>query len=436
MPNAGVLIEDPLIKRAFEWATVELADEGNLTAKAPRIPMVVIISMELMVVDVEKNMVLRIMAWVRLVKLYASLRSDDLQRLRPAAVALRDSGLVGTLTRTKTTGVGRRVKELPLFVPKGAFMACPAWLEVGYNLWAAGGDDGRDFFLHRPSPDLQGFTKHMASMGELGALGLAVLAGLRVPVRRTDGDREWSQSDEALLPEPLASGWTSHSERSTVSSALAAIGVPKESRNILGRWSPSGSDDYVRTHRAMVKELLLRFTSTVGAGRSYDSFDEEEAIEDVRIRVMKRGYVGLVVDPLIKSLKENAARICKDCGGAETLASPTEVASLPTLEGFGDMAPDSEAEGPPAKYMVVYTRGRKIARLHKVDGCWLARRKSFQDFELIAVEPPPRELYNKYCANCWPLHGTEVTVGAQPGENSDDEETSSASSTSTGADPS
>jgi hypothetical protein len=34
------------------------------------------------------------------------------------------------------------------------------------------------------------------------------------------------------------------------------MGVPKSERDPLGRWSPSGSDDYVRTYRALVNELI------------------------------------------------------------------------------------------------------------------------------------------------------------------------------------
>jgi len=43
-------------------------------------------------------------------KVYASMRWDDLQRLRPANADLREVGFVARLTRTKTTGTGRKVR--------------------------------------------------------------------------------------------------------------------------------------------------------------------------------------------------------------------------------------------------------------------------------------------------------------------------------------
>ena len=48
-------------------------------------------------------------------------------------------GVAAVLTRTKTSGAGKRVRELPLFVPKAAFIASPVWLETGYRLWASHG---------------------------------------------------------------------------------------------------------------------------------------------------------------------------------------------------------------------------------------------------------------------------------------------------------
>ena len=79
---------------------------------------------------------------------------------------------------------------------------------------------------------------------------------------------KWTLSKTLLFPGALAAGWTNHSERATLTSALAAIGVPKDQRNLIGRWSPDGSDDYVRTYRAAVRDLVARFVGAVTAGRS------------------------------------------------------------------------------------------------------------------------------------------------------------------------
>ena len=122
-------------------------------------------------------------------------------------------------------------------------------------------------------------------------MGVCLLAYLRIPDKDSESGN-WSLSGESLLPGALAGGWTNHSERSTLTSALAAIGVGKDHRNLIGRWSPEGSDDYVRTYRAAVRELIGRFINTILAGRSYEAFDEEDAFATVEARIVEQGLSG------------------------------------------------------------------------------------------------------------------------------------------------
>jgi len=122
---------------------------------------------------------------------------------------------------------GRRVRELPLFVPRAFYALAPSWMDVGFELWAKIGDKNRDFFLPRPGPDLESFTQVPASAGDLAALGRLTLERLRIPIRRVDppaGDH-WQEGPEDLLAEGPAGGWTGHSERCTLPSAFAALGA-------------------------------------------------------------------------------------------------------------------------------------------------------------------------------------------------------------------
>ena len=205
----------------------------------------------------------------------------------------------------------------------------------------------------------------------------------------------------------MAGGWTNHSERSTLTSALAAVGVGKDRRNMIGRWSPDGSDDYVRTYKAAVREMLVRFTATVTAGRSFEAFDEDDAFAQVRDRVMTHVDDPDGVRDMIANLREVAMNFSVGMAVDGELASPTEVASLPPLRSVDSAVP---IEGADSKYLVVYTRNRNCARLHLVDGCWRSRQMAFADYELIDVDPPPREVYNVICKECWPGHSAEYTV--------------------------
>ena len=67
--NAEELCDDGLVRRAVHWAEVELGDVAKRT-KAPRFPVVVMLSMELTVLDSAAPKVHRVMAWSRLIKIY------------------------------------------------------------------------------------------------------------------------------------------------------------------------------------------------------------------------------------------------------------------------------------------------------------------------------------------------------------------------------
>ena len=162
------------------------------------------------------------------------------------------------------------MRELPLFVPRGASVAATVWVETGFHLWKGLLPLNQDFSLPRPLGE-QEFDLKVATAGDAAAMGTALIAYLAVPVKKSEGEEagKWALSETLLFPGALAAGWTNHSERSTLTSALAAIGVLNDQRNLIGRWSPDGSDDYIRTYRAAVRDLVARFIGTIAAGRSY-----------------------------------------------------------------------------------------------------------------------------------------------------------------------
>ena len=73
-------------------------------------------------------------------------------------------------------------------------------------------------------------------------------------------------------------------------SLLAGLGVPKEERQFLGRWSASGSDEYVRTYRLMVKRMLGKLGEVIDNKQIFEVVDEAEALESLKERAEK-GWV-------------------------------------------------------------------------------------------------------------------------------------------------
>ena len=412
-----------LVKQAFAWAEVQLDDPRIATRKAPRLLVGLIISMEIMVVSEETAVTFRAAAWMRLLKIYGALRWDDFKRLTPQDLVMRETGLSGRLTRTKTTGIGKKVRELPLFIPAEASISGAPWLSTGFAIFQKIGKPKRDFMLPRPEESLDGFTTRMATDNDAATLSRLMFVELKVPkkMRDTEGNLVWTATEEPLMDPLLAAGWTNHSERATLTSLLAALGVDKARRDALGRWSPSGSDDYVRTYKCIVKDLLGRFCQAVASGRAFHLFDEEEAIAVVAKRLTDIIKVESVwVEPAIAMLTATERAITQDCAAQDPEPAPTEIASLPPLTDIED----DDAEEESGKYIIVYTRGRAEARLHLAAGCWRARRLSFRDFEILDVDTPSPDLYNRVCKDCWPL------TPIQPDAPADTESAGSGSSSS------
>ena len=98
-----------------------------------------------------------------------------------------------------------------------------------------------------------------------------------------------------------------------------------------------------------------------------------------------------------------------------------------------DEEEEEMAPKPEAKYVVAHTRRRDkrctgLRRvLHRVEGCWRARRLAFQNFELLEVDPPPKEEFDAVCQDCW-RHEQETTGEPGISEGSDSSSSSSSSS--------
>ena len=86
---------------------------------------------------------------------------------------------------------------------------------------------------------------------------------LRVPVYADGG---WKAGDKRAIPTSLESLFTEHSGRNMVPSVAVYVEDDKSKRDCLGRWRPTGSDDYTRTYRSVVTQIQLKVASTLRSG--------------------------------------------------------------------------------------------------------------------------------------------------------------------------
>ena len=85
-----------------------------------------------------------------------------------------------------------------------------------------------------------------------------------------EDDRWVSGRGPLLLPE-LYKLWTEHSERNWIVSMAAAAGIPREERQMLGRWAVKESgDEYVRSAQRIVARIQCSLLEKLRTDREWD----------------------------------------------------------------------------------------------------------------------------------------------------------------------
>ena len=252
-----------IVLSSVDTRTAELEEGAPETRRAPPMPLSIIASLELAVMDGQLPRYWRAYAWVRLFKVWTSSRTDDLLGVLPGSMRLGLRGLRGVFGRTKTSGPGRRVRWLPFFVSFHCWVVCSDWLETGFKIWSSDGFSfERDYLVPRPSANFTSCRPVMASYPEQATLAKLLYAKLKVP--RMVGD-QWQLSEDDMFLDPAWLALLSeHSERNFTSSIASAAGVDRERKAYLGRWHVvEASDEYVRTAWQVVTSLQKLIVQTL-----------------------------------------------------------------------------------------------------------------------------------------------------------------------------
>ena len=379
------------------WATkdkiVEALSEGApLTQRAPRYPTWILVKIERLVLDDGEVAGLRIFAWAKLFKSWASLRWSDIQAIKPSELRLEEGRLFTILRRTKTSGPNRRIKELPVCVSEVAFYEDARWISVGFNLLKENAGYKRDYLLPRLRPDMVSLDRKMASYGDVVVATAAVLARIGIPAA-------------------VQGYWTEHSERSILPTALATLGVTDSEKDILGRWKPEGSDTYVRSYGGRVARLQARYATAARDDNRYSLLDEREIAANLLDWLQDRRKLGeeaskAIVDPLVHMWK--TGRILVDL-----VPILPDTGEAPPEEKGGDsedsLAPEQASSSKVAKTVdrsaryVIVELPETIFRLHRAgaNGCWMGRKREFKSSRDFP-EMPDRTEYTHVCRLCWP----------------------------------
>ena len=410
--------DNRMVIQIRDYIVEQLSKEGPPPRRAPRYPAVLIEALESAVLEERSVVGMRILAWAKLIKIWGSLRFDDLQKINPKFLSFRGGRMTTTLRITKTSGPGKRVQELPVCISEHAYIWDGSWLKVGFDLLKEGADFERDYLIPRFDEDWCNLRKRCASYSDMAAYSCSLRKALRSQVTL-----------DALLPDELASFWTEHSERATLPTGLAMLEVPKTDRDLVGRWKPDASDSYVRSYNGLVAKLQQKFAGALRKQSRSTLLDEIDVVESAESWLNARkteiswNEREKTVEQLRESLTEYVER--DDIFVEDPISDDTRIIDL-----IGTKTDKSESWKINADrkqgYIVVHNTG-KCRRLHKIEGgCWMARSRRFKSSEEFETMPE-ESAYTHVCKVCWPAasgdddSSDESTSGSSTTEDSDDE---------------
>ena len=433
----------------------EALGEGR-KRQAPPMLTALLAAIEKVVVDETVPLFIRAYGWYRLLRHWTAMRFDDGNGLHPSSLTLRARGLVGLLTRTKTSGADKGSNVLPIYVSKDAFLEL-AWLEPGLSLWTNELGFPRDYLLVLPNEDFSGTCGKKAKYSDAQGFSRALLAMLKAP----DGS--------PLLLEESLGFWSEHSDRAGLDSWLSAISVSADLRRFVGRWSARGSEDvYVRTATRVVEncQRLAALHARASHSGGPDFLGEEETLAQLRCYLAAMGVADDQVDAQVRNLTMCDTSLPTDPLGSMSAsgsfhklesaiaATSSSSAALPALldlaieeESENDNLEQAEAEiagvvdvaealalqdeldsPSPQGFVVSHTRGGHCRRLHFAGRCFRVPGEHYKQFRAYGQDYPAEHLYDLRCKDCFPAGKVAARAAEEQELQSDSDGSSSSAS--------
>lgn len=443
---------------------VELA-QGCLAQakqKAPPLLLAMLTSMEKLVMNKTEPPYARLYAWCKLLRHWMALRWSDLLSMPPRLALMNEAGLEVTITSTKTTGPGKKVELLKAYVSRGAWLLEEGWLETGWLLFT-GPSGGRDFFLPLPGRGEKVLSDKEPTYMDACGVSRKIngcLMELKTE-RRPDGllhtVRDERGNHRHLLLPGVQTLWTEHGDRSTLVNWAARLGMPLEVRNALGRWSPQGSDEYLRTTRSTVLDTQNVLGERLRRAPEGDPMGEEDTLARLRVHLTEKGFHEELIDEQLRRLR--SWRVPEAGAFLELRELDVDGFALVGAVAPGTPKVDSSDEDVGAglevpqdgEWVISQARQGKARTLHQVGRCWRLPGRHYRWFaettEDMALLGAAGGRYEHACRDCFrePVNagGQRAATGpaevlgagaveAQPADSSSGSSSSSSDSESAG----
>ena len=203
--------------------------------KAPNRAVVILLSRELYTA-LARLPFLQFIAGTKLIKLYGTLRSDDLRGALTELMRFTPRAFSMNLRRTETTGAAHKVLSIAVYVSREMSISDLDWMAALQEvITMAKLDWTRDYWVPLPCDDLTGAHRYPAEYGDCVAFTHAVFADLRVP-RWNPQVQMWEESEELLIAPEMGGFYSQRSPRGGLPTWSTKLGHPKVDRDYLGAW--------------------------------------------------------------------------------------------------------------------------------------------------------------------------------------------------------
>ena len=410
-----------LLKALTDDLRLELVcDVPKPKQKANQLLICQVAAWEIIVCDSSYFTTVRLSAWVKLMKVWACLRTSDLAGIPQNMITLVQGGLRGQIHATKTTGAGKSVGVLYFVISAGAYIVKSGWLDTGFRLFT-GIRTGKSFILPLPTKDRETYSDKEPSFAQW-VTGERKLLSDTLTIDQVDDDLDEEMKSivvgkEVLLVRGIQVFWAGHGDRSTLPSWLAALNYSKLVIDVCGRWRPSEGAEYIRTS----EETILRVQSEVA------SSIREAGVEDV---CMERGLLNKLATFSTDrgvTLEETEAMLTR-INESRLHCSLLPTGILPAIgieeEEPGGSGDEDGCEVVPVVLslgvrVISITKGGTSRTLHKVGECW-RRPGVHYKFYIVPDEDEVGE-YRHLCKDCYPKQiDPVVDAGLAAGEESSD----------------
>ena len=419
----------PIVVKSVEKLTTELGQFRSPILQAARYPVAVLAALELYICNTSHPPFKRLHSGYMLLKSWGTLRFDDAQRIRRETLRKIGKFVQTDLLSSKTSGPGKRVRQLPVAVSTEAQLLDLDWLDVFLKLLTKHLPNKSEFLMEQCTSDFERTTGKEMRYRHASALSKIVLSELRIPTLVAGS---WVESEVPPVPTILLEMFSEHSARSVVPSLAIFVEEDKEKRNMIGRWRPSGSDDYCRTFRHVVgivqNKIALALKAGEGAGRMQEGDVVDRAGRFLRERLSADEET---VNAVCTDWSVELERFAKYLGNnSQSLLVSDEVLVpvLPLLTPatshlLTQIHHDKTRVVHECKYLVAYSSNRKVARLHlALKGCYWAGTE-LKDSKLLDEAELSPALYNSRCKFCFPVEAkTAVTLDESESESSSSED--------------